>query len=394
MVINSPKTHINNSLLRTGMMQTVSIEKALALRQQNTVFIDTRTPAEFAEDHLPGAVNIPILSDEERSMVGTLYKQVSQQKAIDAGTGFFLQKLPHFMEQVEKYAGNRSKAGDRSKENKSKENSVHDRTLIIYCWRGGMRSRAIAESLEMLGYKVMQLQGGYKAYRAWVRMQLENFALKPKLVVLWGLTCTGKTALLKHFQNSLDLEGLAQHRSSLYGAIGLKPHSQKRFDNLLLWRLRELGHEETVLVEGESRKIGDVQIPAFLYKAMLHGTHVLVTRSLKKRAEHARKEYFRSAKDIMQVKEVTEKLFKVISGEKKQEVVQLLEEGMREKSNVPKIRKYEQALAILLEHYYDPLYAHTLNRMGFALAINNDKEENAAIELGLFIKKLPAQQLQ
>lgn len=316
---------------------------------KDVLFLDTRTPAEFIEDHVPGAVNLPILSNEERSVVGTIYKQVSKEEAVDKGIGFFSQKLPMFMKEINKYKHKR---------------------IVVNCWRGGMRSRVIVDLLRTRGYDAYQLQGGHKEYRKYVREQLEQFQLKPKMVVLWGLTCTGKTALLNHFSNSLDLEGLAQHRGSLYGGIGLQPRSQKAFENVLSWRLRELNGEKYIVAEGESRKIGDVQMPAFLYKAMLEGIPVLVTRSIKRRVEHALEEYFNTANSLRQIRDITAHLFKVISKKRQQEALCLLDEG-----------KNKEAVEMLLEHYYDPLYNHTIKGKEYQLVIDNEQEGKAVKEL-------------
>ncbi|MEK6901577.1 MAG: tRNA 2-selenouridine(34) synthase MnmH, partial [Nanoarchaeota archaeon] len=310
------------------------------VRMQNTLFIDTRTPAEFEEDHIPRAINLPVLSNEERALVGTIYKQKSKEEAIIVGKEFFTRKQPEFLREIKK--------------NKTKK-------LIINCWRGGMRSKFIVDLLRSLGYEAYQLQGGYKEYRRYVREQLEQFQLKPKLIVLWGLTCTGKTKLLSFFPNSLDLEGLAQHRGSLYGGIGLTPRTQKAFENVLFWKLQELNGEKYILLEGESRKIGDVQMPDFLYKAMLKGIPILITRNLERRAEHALQEYFKTKEDLQRIKEVTAHLFKVISKEKQQKVLELLDKGNN-----------KEAVKILLEFYYDPLYNHTIKKKEYRFEIDTD----------------------
>lgn len=332
------------------MFKTIEVKEAL---QQDAVFIDTRTPKEFAEDHLPNAINLPILSDEERQLVGITYKQVSREKAIEKGIEFFSKKLPDFMKEVDKYK---------------------NKKIIFYCWRGGMRSRAVVALLDSLSYNAFQLIGGHKAYRAYVRERLENYQFKPKIIVLWGLTCTGKTELLNQFQNSLDLEGLAQHRGSLYGGIGLTPNNQKKFENLLLQKLDQLNKEEIVLVEGESRKIGDVQIPGFLYQLISNSKNVLITKSLEKRAEFAVKQYFFDKQSIEKIKNVTKSLFKVIPNQQKQEVLNLLENN-----------RLKEAAKILLEHYYDPLYNHTLKEKKFSYIVSNDNLEEAMRLLKLII---------
>ncbi len=327
------------------------------------VFIDTRTPQEFSEDHLPDAINLPILSNEERAIVGTIYKRVSQQEAVDKGIEFFSKKLPDFIKEINKYTKPNQEQKKRTDEKKT---DYSQKEIIIYCWRGGMRSGAITALLNSLKYNVWQLEGGYKAYRAYVREKLENFVIKPKIIVLWGLTCSGKTELLQHLPNTLDLEGLAQHRGSLYGAIGLKPSSQKKFDNLFLQRLEQLNDQRYIITEGESRKIGDVQIPLFFYKAMLKGTNILVKRSIAVRAKESVREYFNSNKAITEIKKITLSLSKIISKNRKAEIVELLDK-----------KKYQEAARILLEEYYDPLYGHTLDKKQYAFEVNNDVLEEA-----------------
>lgn len=329
------------------MVATIPVEQALTL--SNAVFVDTRTPKEFEEDHLPNAINIPLLSNEERAIVGTLYKQVSQEKAIEKGLEFFSTKLPEFMRRVQPYKNN---------------------SIIVYCWRGGMRSKTVASLLDSLGYTVFQLLGGYKQYRRYVRETLDAFTLKPTLIVLWGLTCSGKTSLLQKFPNALDLEGLAQHRGSLYGGIGLIPRSQKQFENLLLQQLLQLNHLPYVLVEGESRKIGDVQIPLFLYKKMKNGVQVLVQRSMEQRAAAAVKEYFTSPENIQRIISITKSLRKVVSTTHRQQIVRCFEQG-----------QYIEGMKLLLEFYYDPLYRHTLQKMQYVFEINSDNEPMAVKEL-------------
>jgi tRNA 2-selenouridine synthase len=324
-------------------MKTLTVNKALL---EKALFVDTRTPKEFQEDHLPNAINIPILDNEERAIVGTLYKQASQDKAIEVGVEFFLQKLPDFMEAIEKFK---------------------DQKIIVYCWRGGMRSKAITESLDMIGYNVLQMEGGYKKYREHVRERLEKYQFKPKMVVLWGLTCTGKTKLLQEFSNSLDLEGLAQHRSSVYGAIGLKPNSQKRFDTVMLQRLDELNTEKFIYVEGESRKIGDVQIPDFFFRLMKRGTHVLIRRSMEKRGQLVVDEYCKDNESVKKIIQITRRLNRVISNENKDKTIKFFEEG-----------NYLEGAKILLEFYYDPLYSHTLKEIDFSFEVDNDDVQKAA----------------
>ncbi len=333
------------------MVKTITVEQALS--DPTVQFLDTRSPKEFEHDHLPGAINIPILSNDERAIVGTLYKQISPDKAISQGMEYVAKNMPDIVKKIN--------------ENKGKK-------LVIYCWRGGMRSGVIVSFLEALKYEVYQLQGGHKAFRKYVKERLEHYQLKPKVIIVWGLTCVGKTDLLKRFPNSIDIEGLAQHNGSLYGAMGKIPNSQYAFDNLLLRRLDSLQQERCIILEGESRRIGDLMIPAFLYKAMLNGTHILLKRSLDKRAELCAKEYI-NEKNKEEAANISAGLNRVISKKKREEMVQFIEQG-----------NYLLASKILLEWYYDPLYANTLKKINFSAEIDNDSLEEGVKEVQEFIK--------
>src|SRR3989344_6224832 len=184
-----------------------------------------------------------------------------------------------------------------------------------------MRSGIIASLLESIGFKVLQVEGGYKSFRNYVLDNLQDLKLKPKVICLYGLTCTGKTKLLEKLPNSLDLEALAQHRSSLLGAVGLKPNSQKRFENLLLHRLQELQHNYLIFIEGESRKIGSVEVPISLFKAMKKGKNFLITRSFDLRVQECLQEYFSDEKNVAEIKELIPRLRELLSNKRKEEIV-------------------------------------------------------------------------
>ena len=324
------------------MVKKIPIAEALLL--PNALFIDVRTPQEYAEDHIFGAINVPLLSDEERHEIGIIYKQQCREKAIEKGMELFPSKIPSIYNAVRDHK---------------------DKTIIVYCARGGMRSKIIASLLDSIGFKVLQVEGGYKSFRHYILDQLYNFQLKPKIVCLYGLTCTGKTKLLEHLPNSLNLEELAQHRGSLYGGVGLQPNFQKRFENLLLHRLRELNGFDHIFVEGESRRIGRVEIPDFLFRAMKEGTNVLVKRDFEKRVEEGVKEYFSSLEKVTQMKDITPQLRDIISKKRKEEIMAFIDAG-----------KYHDAARIILKEYYDVLYEHTLKKVDFRVEItNNDMEE-------------------
>src|SRR3990167_3115854 len=169
------------------MVQKIAIAEALVLPK--ALFIDARTPKEYAEDHILGAVNVPLLDDQERHEIGIIYKQYSREKAIEKGMELFPAKIPSIYNAVKDH---------------------QEKTIVVYCARGGMRSGIIASLLESIGFKVLQIEGGYKSFRHYIVDQLYHFPLKTKIICLYGLTCSGKTTLLKQLPNSLDLEELAQ----------------------------------------------------------------------------------------------------------------------------------------------------------------------------------------
>ncbi len=329
------------------MVEKISVKEALLL--ENSIVIDTRSPKEYALDHLPKSINVPIFSNEERVIVGTIYKQISREKAVEEGIKIFSKNLPDMMQIIDQHK---------------------DKQLIIQCWRGGMRSRALAAFLDSLGYRVFQLSGGYKAFRAYVREALAEYVVDPKFVVLHGLTGSGKTELLGKFPNVIDLEGLAGHRGSVFGGIGLEQNSQKRFENLLWQELERLHGEEFVLIEGESKRIGGVVMPEFLWQAMRRGLKVSVERSLRGRAQAIVKEYFDSKEKREEVKRITLGLKRNISKKRKQEVVDLIDAG-----------SYIEAVEILLHDYYDPLYGHTLKDVHCSYTVDNSNIEKAAEQL-------------
>src|SRR3989339_332743 len=282
------------------------------------LFVDVRSPKEFAEDHIPRAVNIPLFSNEERAIVGTLYKQVGKDIAIEKGLEIVSSKLPEMINEYKKLKGK----------------------IIIYCWRGGMRSGSITGLLKSMKYDVEQLENGYKDYRRFVREELEKIKL-PKAYVIYGLTGSGKTDLLQEFGNSLDLEGLAQHRGSVFGDIGLKIRSQKKFESLLLKRLFALKEEKFILVEGESRKIGGIQIPLNVWNQLQSAIKIKLNSPMQERIERLYKEYCRKIDKEIIIQKL--KMIEKFMGKKKvDELIKLINEN--------EIKKF---IEIILIEYYD-----------------------------------------
>ena len=215
--------------------------------KQFDAIIDVRSPAEFAEDHIPGAISAPVLDDEERAKVGTLYKQVSAFDAKKLGAALLAKNFARHVENLFK----------------DKEQTWRP---LVYCWRGGKRSGAAAHILREIGWNADTLEGGYKAYRRWVVQQLEEIPQQLEWRVIHGPTGSGKSRLLSALKAAgaqvLDLEDLAAHRGSVLGNLPGRPQpSQKMFESLLLQKISSLQLEKPVYVEGESKKIGQLQVP-------------------------------------------------------------------------------------------------------------------------------------
>jgi tRNA 2-selenouridine synthase len=234
--------------------QPVTVAAALAAGFDDV--IDVRSPAEFAEDHLPGALNWPVLDDEERARVGTLYVQTSPLAARKLGAALVARRIAELL---------LAHVQDQPREWRP----------LIYCWRGGQRSGSLALVLAQIGFRTAQLQGGYKAFRAYVRDELDALPARHGYRVLCGRTGSGKTRLLQALREAgaqvLDLEGLARHRGSILGALpGLPQPTQKAFDTAVWQALAGFDAARPVFVESESARIGSLRVPEPLLTAM-HG---------------------------------------------------------------------------------------------------------------------------
>jgi len=294
--------------------------------------IDVRTPLEFAEDHLPGAVNVPILNNEERVEVGTIHQKVGPQQARQRGLELTCGRFGAMVAEIAAQAGGRP--------------------ILVYCWRGGLRSLSMAILLEMTGYPVLQLQGGYKAFRGQVISFFEDFRPTAPLIVIHGMTGTGKTTFINGLDRqqwtTIDLEGLACHRGSAFGEVGLDQGlSQKRFETLLWDSFRQAPADRPIVLEGESPRIGRISLPGNLYEVMAASCKVwchasLDTRVRRLAVEYAREEYREAMAAAL------ERIRKKLGGQRYAELAGLLAawdiEGLGRG---------------LIEHYYDKLYYKT-----------------------------------
>ena len=244
-----------------------------------------------------------------------------------------------------------------------------DKKIIIYCWRGGMRSQTMTKLVADLGFNAFLLEGGYRAYRKYIRAQLDNYKPSFTFIVLYGLAGSGKTELIKKLVPSIDLEGLAQHRSSNFGAIGLNPREQKLFESLLFAELKELDKEKFVFVEGESHKVGRVFIPNSIFKAMKRGLAVRVNCSVENRAKQIVKDYFTHGEED-KIREIIVYLKPHLTKKVVDDLLKLMDE-----------KNYEEVSKILLQDYYDSKYEHQIGQADCKYSVNADSIMDCIKEL-------------
>lgn len=311
------------------MPVTVSFDEFLI---DTGLVVDVRTPLEYGEDHIPGAINIPLLTNEERVEIGILHKRSGPHSARIRGLELTAARFPAMV------AGIAAAAGGRP--------------ILVYCWRGGLRSRTVADILDLTGFPVRQLIGGYKAYRAHVTAFFDAYRPPGPLVVLHGLTGSGKTDFLHRLDGErftvVDLEGLARHRGSAFGSLGISQDlSQKRFESLLWDALRKSPPSRPILLEGESRRIGRVSLPGNLYEVMRQGCKIWCDTSLEKRVERLTAEYGRP-EYREEMAEALLRIRKKLGGEKHDEIRGYLDRW--------EMRPF---MTELLLNYYDRVYYKT-----------------------------------
>ena len=267
----------------------IHIEEFLQLAQQHPV-LDVRSPGEYKHAHIPGAVSFPLFTDEERKVVGTAYKQKSREEAIKIGLDYFGVKMRKMLEEAEKIYEVQSTKYESISDADSVVRS--SKIVLIHCWRGGMRSAGVAWLLDLYGFKVYTLIGGYKIFRRWVLDQFEkNYSFK----VVGGFTGSGKSYVLKALEQNgetvIDLETLAHHKGSAFGNIGMPPQpSQELFENKLALELHRKANR-CIWVEDESQRIGDVNIPIVLWKQWRQQPLYFLDIPFEERLKHITEEY-------------------------------------------------------------------------------------------------------
>lgn len=302
------------------------------LKEKNYTLIDVRTPKEFREEPIPGAINIPLLLNEERVDVGTAYKQVSPEKAKELGVEAIAKRLPEIFREVQKHAKGR---------------------LAFYCARGGMRSGSMAALFEALGYTTWKLDGGYRAYRQYILDNIKIYNKDVKYIVLHGKTGIGKTKILQKLEQKgysvLDLEKIANHKGSFFGGVCEKEEqSQKKFDSLIFdyfyWN-----RPDYVIAESESKRIGNVYVPEDVFQSLGEGIHLSLETPIKHRVDIIRDDYAGATTEELQ--SCLDKVGRYIGEKKHAEYSEMLRQN-----------KIDELSEILMIEYYDPLYQKSIDK--------------------------------
>lgn len=333
-------------------IQKITIEEFLELAKHHPV-LDVRSPGEYNHAHIPAAHSLPLFTDEERKIVGMAYKQQSREAAIKTGLDFFGVKMKLLVEETESIADSWPLAIGNEKRPKSKLQTAN--CVLVHCWRGGMRSAGVAWLLDLYGFKVFTLIGGYKAYRKWVLAQFEK---QYNFNVIGGYTGSGKTLLIHELINqkrtAIDLEALANHKGSAFGGMGRQP-GQEMFENALAQTLAQLaegancqpGTANCIFIEDESQRIGNLQIPLALWNTMRKAPVYFLNIPFAKRLDYITVAYG---------KEEQEKLTKAILR------IQKRLGGLETKKAIAFLQENEfrECFRILLT-YYDKWYTKGLN---------------------------------
>ncbi len=299
--------------------------------------IDVRSPSEFKEDHIPGSINLPVLNDKERKLVGTIYKNESPFKAKKIGASLISKNISIYI-------------------NNKFINNPGSWKPLIYCWRGGQRSKSIAITLSEIGWEIFVLRGGYKTYRKTLNNSLNKVVNNYKFIVLRGKTGTAKTIIIKNLKlkgaAAIDLENIAKHKGSLLGKHPkIKQPTQKFFESLLFYEFYNLKKNKPIFIESESSKIGNLFLPSALISKIENSSCIDIETTVEARSSFLIKDYSKFILDKNSFDELftyaRTKLGRKVVNEWK---VQHKKENWRE-------------LAIkLIKEYYDPLYSHKKNQ--------------------------------
>ncbi|MCI3923912.1 tRNA 2-selenouridine(34) synthase MnmH [Paenibacillus sp. TRM 82003] len=317
------------------MIEDITVEQFVELLGRGDITpIDVRSPGEFSEGTVPGSLNVPLFDDDERRQIGIIYKQESVEAAKERGLEIVSAKLPAFIRELQGLPGRKA----------------------MFCWRGGMRSKTSATLLSILAGRVYRVQGGIRAYRRWIVDTLQSYELTQPLVVLNGYTGTGKTNLLRSLHRKgypvLDLEGLAAHRGSIFGGVGLEPHNQRTFDSLLVHELIRLRNSPYILMEAESKRVGKAVLPPFLVEAKEKAPQLFLELPTEARVRNIIGDY-----EPHRFKAQCIEAFRHIERKIHTPAAKEIDEALHRDD-------FAVAVELLLGYYYDPRYEHTISEYG------------------------------
>lgn len=266
----------------------ITVEEFIKIPQGSFLLLDVRSPSEFAHAHIPAAYNLPLFIDEERKVVGTTYKQQSREQAIKVGLTYFGTKMNVMLEQVEQLIT----------ANKLEQDNHKHISIVVHCWRGGMRSAGVAWLLDLYGYKVYTIVGGYKAFRNWA---LHQFNKAYQFKVIAGYTGSGKTAILhtlkKQNETIIDLEGLAKHKGSSFGNLAeVALPTQEMFENKLAIELYQ-HQDKCIWIEDESQRIGNINMPNNIFSQKQNASIYFMDIPFEERLDYIVEEYGKHSKE-------------------------------------------------------------------------------------------------
>ena len=333
-------------------IQDTDISDLLTSLDEYDCIIDVRSPSEFLDDHIPGAINLPVLSDSERSEVGTIYKQIDPFTARKHGAILTSRNIAAHLERL----GNHPK----------------DWRPLLYCWRGGQRSGSMALIMREIGWPVTLLKGGYKSYRRHVQESLNSVSPNVRLIVLAGPTGCGKTDLLQRLSERghqiIDLEALASHRGSLLGQEpGVPQPSQKLFESRLCGALSDLDLDRPIFVESESSKIGEIHLPKALFQNLITSQVIALSCDRTKRAQYLVEKYWHLTVSPEETLDLIRRLEFRHSKNQIAHWVELIED-----------QRWTELAHSLLEIHYDPAYERSQKR--FAESVSYQLEQPGLTE--------------
>jgi len=335
------------------LVKKIDIEEFLS-RSKEIPVIDVRSPAEFLQGHIPEAINLPLFDNEERAIVGTIYKNSGRDSAVLKGLELAGPKMSGFVKKLHLLAPQRE--------------------ILTHCWRGGMRSEHMAWLFDQAGFITAVLEGGYKSYRRHIRAALADNA---NIIILGGLTGTGKTEILHQLKKAgeqiLDLEMLSNHKGSVFGAYGQAPQpTNEQFENNIYYHWQSFDRKKRIWIEDESRAIGSVNIPDPLFEQMSRAKMIIIEISNDERTEQLVAEYGGYDKEM--IREAVLKISEKLGGVRTKETITALEDNDLKR------------VADLLLTYYDKAYMHSLARRMNQDIVQiplgqNDPERNAGFIL-------------